>query len=103
MANINFLCNGSPKFKAGDKVHQAKPGFNEMPKEFTKDPYYELCRKSDIIKDFVAAPSDKDQEKFQKQVQSERERADKAEAELKALKEQIEKGKGNEQGEQIRT
>lgn len=82
---IRFLCNGSPIFKIDGEVFKAKNGFNEMPEKFTKDPYYEICKASGMIKDFVGT-SDKQQEDFQKQIQVERERADSLQKELDELK-----------------
>lgn len=102
MNNIKFLCSGSPRFKVGGESFQAKNGFNEMPEKFKNDTYFDLCLKSGIIKDFVSAPSDKQQEDFVAQIQAERERADALQKELDELKakkaeeNESEEGKAND-------
>lgn len=84
--NIKFLCSASPRFKFDGDAFQAKIGFNEMPAKFQKDPYYDMCVKSGIVKDFVSAPTDKQMEKFDAQIQAEREKREAAEKELAELK-----------------
>ena len=86
ITNIKFLCNASPKFRFDEEVYQAKPGFNEMPEKFTMDPYFEMCANDNIVQEFTSAPTDKQQEDFDAQIQAERERADTLQAELDALK-----------------
>lgn len=90
-SKVKYLCNGSPRFKSGTETFQARPGFNEMPAGFTKDPYYPMCVKSGIIKDFVATPTDKQQEAFDAQLKAERAKREAAEKELADLKRQIAK------------
>lgn len=83
---IKFMCNGRPKFIVGEESFQTINGFNEMPEKFTKDPYYNLCLKGGIIKDFISMPTDKQQEDFDKEIKKERKRADALQKELDALK-----------------
>lgn len=83
---VNFLSSASPVFVAGEEKFMVKPGFNEMPVKFTKDEYYDLCVKGGIIKDFVATPTDKQQEAFDKQLQAEREEKEALQKELDELK-----------------
>lgn len=88
-STVKFLCDGSPIFKRDGEAFKAKPGFNEMPEKFTSDPYYTLCLKGGIIKDFVSAPTDKQMEKFDAQIKAEREKREAAEKELEELKAKI--------------
>ena len=89
MDKVKYLCNGSPRFCAGEESYQAKPGFNEMDAKFTMDPYYQMCKDSKIIQDFVSSPTDKQHEEFDAQVKAERERADALQAELDELKARV--------------
>jgi hypothetical protein len=89
MDKIKYLCNASPQFSAGEDFYQAKPGFNEMDAKFTLNPYYQMCKDSKIVQDFVSSPTDKQHEEFDAQVTAERERADALQAELEELKAQM--------------
>ncbi len=87
MSTVKYLASNSPRFTVGAETFQAKPGFNEMPDKFTKDPYYQLCKKDGSLKDFVSAtPTDKQHEEFDKQIQAERKRADALQKELEEFK-----------------
>lgn len=83
---INFLASASPVFVVGEEKFMVKPGFNEMPAKFAKDPYYTMCVEGGIIKDFVATPTDKQQEAFDKQLQAEREEKEALQKELDELR-----------------
>jgi mannose-6-phosphate isomerase class I len=94
MDKVKFLCNGSPQFKAGEEAYQAKPGFNEMPKKFTSDPYYKMCKDSKIVQDFVSSPTDKQHEEFDAQIKAERQKSDDLAKQNEELLKQIEALKG---------
>lgn len=55
---IKFLSNGSPTFKVGRHIHRSKVGFNSMEDELAKDPYFDMCLKSGIIKVFESGDSE---------------------------------------------
>jgi hypothetical protein len=93
MSTVKYLASNSPRFTVRTETFQAKPGFNEMSDKFTKDPYYQMCKKDGSVKDFVStAPTDKQHEEFNKKIQAERERADALQKELDELKAAQESG-----------